>query len=161
MSWVPWLLFAHILGAIAAFGPGFAFPFFGAAAGREPQHGGYLVRTSYTIATRLIVPLALLQGVTGALLVIATNIDLFKAYWLLGAIVLYGIALYIAIGLNLPNIRRLVELTSGPPPGAGGPPPGGPPPELMQRIANGRRYGTILTGLVVIIVFLMVVKPSL
>lgn len=155
MNFVPWLLYAHILGAIAAFGPGFAFPFLGAAAGREPQHGGFLVRASYTIATRLIIPLAILQGITGVLLILSLKIDLLATGWLLVGIALYAIALYVAIGLNLPNIRRLVEMTSAPPPAGAG----GPPPELMQRIANGRRYGLVLTGLVVVIVFLMVVKP--
>ena len=156
MNITPWLLFAHILGAIAAFGPGFAFPFLGAAAGREPQHGGFLIRASYTIVTRLILPIAFLQIATGIGLILAESIDLLEARWLLVALVLYGLVLYIAIGLNLPNIRRLIEMTSTPPP----PGAGGPPPELVQRLANGRLYGLTMTGLIVVIVFLMVVKPS-
>ena len=155
MNLVPWLLFGHILGAIAAFGPGFAFPFFGAAAGREPQHGGFLIRASYTIVTRLILPLAILQIATGVGLILAESIDLLEARWLLVALVLYAVTLYIAIGLNLPNLRRLIEMTSTPPPAGSV----GPPPELVQRLKNGRRYGLAMTGLIVVIVFLMVVKP--
>jgi len=147
----PWFLFVHILGAIIAFGPGFAFAFLGAAAGREPQHANFVLRTTDVIARRMIVPLAILQGVTGLGLVLLEGTALLTRIWLLVAIVLYGIALYVAIGLNLPNLRRLIELST--------PPAGGPPPELAARVARSRQYGMAMSGLVVLIVFLMVVKP--
>lgn len=153
MNWLPWLLFLHIVGAVIAFGPGFALSFFGYAAGREPQHVNFTLRTSAVIATRLIIPLAVLQGVTGVGLLLVKGTDILAARWLLVAIVLYAIALYIAIGLNLPNLRRLIELSSSPPG------PGGPPPELIARAGRARQYGMAMSGLVVIIVFLMVVKP--
>ena len=159
MSWLPWLLFLHILGAVVAFGPGFAFAFFGAAAGREPQHANFTLRTTDLIARRLIVPLAILQGVTGLSLVLVEGTELLTRPWLLTAIVLYGAALYIAIGLNLPNLRRLIELSTPPAGAPPGPPAGGPPPELVARAARSRRYGMAMSGLVVSIVFLMVVKP--
>ena len=176
MSLLPWLLFLHIIGAVIAFGPGFALAIFGAAAGREPQHANFTLRASSLIATRLIVPLAVLQGVTGLGLVLLEGTELLTRPWLLLAIVLYAIALYIAIGLNLPNLRRLIEMTTpplgapaaggppagGPPaggPAAGGPPAGGPAPELVSRVARSRQYGMAMSGLVVVIVFLMVVKP--
>lgn len=153
MSLLPWLLFLHVLGAVIAFGPGFAFAFFGAAVGREPQHANFTLRTLAVVATRLIIPLAVFQGVTGVGLWLVAGIDLLAAKWLLLAIVLYAIALYIAIGLNLPNLRRLIELSSAPPTG------GGPPPELIVRAERSRQYGMAMSGLVVVIVFLMVVKP--
>jgi len=158
---LPWLLFLHIVGAIIAFGPGFALAIFGAAAGREPQHANFTLRASSVIARRLIGPLAVLQGITGLGLVLTEGTELLTRAWLLLAIVLYAIALYIAIGLNLPNLRRLIEMTTPPPggPPAGGPPPGGPPPELIDRVAKSRQYGMAMSGLVVVIVFLMVVKP--
>ena len=171
MNLFPWFLFVHILGAIIAFGPGFAFAFLGAAAGREPQHANFVLRTTDFIARRMIVPLAILQGVTGLGLVLLEGTALLSRIWLLVAIVLYGIALYVAIGLNLPNLRRLIELSTppaggplpgGPLPGGplpGGPPAGGPPPELAARVARSRQYGMAMSGLVVVIVFLMVVKP--
>lgn len=153
MNLLPWLLFLHILGAVIAFGPGFALSFFGYASGKEPQHANFTLRTSAVVATRLIIPLAVLQGVTGIGLLLVEGTDILAARWLLVAIVLYAIALYIAIGLNLPNLRRLIELSSTPP--AGGP----PPPELIERAGRARQYGMAMSGLVVLIVFLMVVKP--
>jgi len=155
MNLAPWLLFAHVLGAIVGFGPTFAFAFYGAAGGREPQHANFVTRASYIVATRLVVPLAILQGVTGLGLVIVNQWDLLAARWLLAGIALYLVALYIAIGLNLPNIRRIIELTSAPSaPGAG------PSPELLARAANGRRNGMILSVLIVLIIALMVLKPT-
>jgi uncharacterized membrane protein len=179
VSLLPWLLFLHILGAIIAFGPGFAFSFFGAAAGREPQHVNFTLRTMDFISRRMVLPLAILQGITGLGLVLIEGTELLTRGWLLLAIVLYAVALYVAIALNLPNLRRLIELSTpparapaqsglppgGPPPVApggpppAGPPPGGPPPELMTRVARSRQYGMAMGGLVVVIVFLMVVKP--
>ena len=166
MTLLPWLLFLHIVGAIIAFGPGFALAIFGAAAGREPQHANFTLRASSVIARRLIVPLAILQGITGLGLVLIEGTELLTRGWLLLAIALYAIALFIAIGLNLPNLRRLIEMTTPPPggppaggPPAGGPPAGGPPPELVDRVAKSRQYGMAMSGLVVVIVFLMVVKP--
>ena len=166
MTLLPWLLFLHIVGAIIAFGPGFALAIFGAAAGREPQHANFTLRGSSVIARRLIVPLAILQGITGLGLVLIEGTELLTRGWLLLAIVLYAIALFIAIGLNLPNLRRLIEMTTPPPggppaggPPGGGPPAGGPPPELVDRVAKSRQYGMAMSGLVVVIVFLMVVKP--
>ena len=161
MSLFPWLLYLHIIGAIIAFGPGFALSIFGAAAGREPQHGNFVLRASSVVARRLILPLAILQGITGLGLVLLEGTELLTRLWLLVAIVLYAIALYIAIGLNLPNLARLIEMTTPPAggPPAGAPPAGGPPPELMQRFQRARQYGMAMSGLVVVIVFLMVVKP--
>jgi len=161
VSLFPWLLYLHIVGAIIAFGPGFALSIFGAAAGREPQHGNFVLRASSVVARRLILPLAILQGITGLGLVLLEGTELLTRLWLLVAIVLYAIALYIAIGLNLPNLARLIEMTTPPAggPPAGAPPAGGPPPELMQRFQRARQYGMAMSGLVVVIVFLMVVKP--
>jgi uncharacterized membrane protein len=155
MNITPWLLYLHVLGAIVAFGPTFVFPFYGAAGGREPQHANFVTRASYRVATRLVAPLAILQGVTGLGLVIVNQWDLLATTWLLVGIALYLVALFIALGLNLPNTRRIIELSSVPPaPGSG------PSPELLTRIASARRNGTILVVLIVIIVGLMVVKPT-
>ena len=47
MDWsalFPWLLFLHVLGAIVAFGPTFAFSFIGAMGGAEPQHANFATR---------------------------------------------------------------------------------------------------------------------
>jgi uncharacterized membrane protein len=159
LAWLfPYLLFLHVLGAIAAFGPSFAFPIIGAMGGKEPQHGNFATRVSETISGRLVYPIGITLPVTGALIILVRGIDLSsRAYWWLGiAIVLYIIAYGYSFFSQRKTVERLIEITSGPPPaGATGPPP--ELPGLVQRIQRG---GMLLTVLLLAIIFLMVVKPQ-
>jgi uncharacterized membrane protein len=160
LAWLfPYILFLHVLGAIAAFGPAFAFPIMGAMGGKEPQHANYQTRVSAAVSDRLVIPLAIVQGVTGVLLILISGRDLTSptSRWLLLAIVLYAIALYFAIFVQRRHVRAIIDLTSAPPP----PDAKGPPPGLPAEVAAVQRGGMILTGLIVVIVFLMVVKPAL
>ena len=43
-QFLPLLLFLHVMGAILAFGPTFAYSIMGAMAGREPQHANFSAR---------------------------------------------------------------------------------------------------------------------
>jgi hypothetical protein len=170
-------LFAHVLGAVIAFGPTFTFPIIGRLGAQERAHANFATRVSYAISHVQVVPFAILQGITGVALIITGNIDVLKAPWLIIGIVLYAIALGYAIFVQTPTVRKVIDMTSGgppsgapagapPPTGApGGPPPagpgaGGPPPELMGLIKRVQRGGMLLAGLIVVIVFLMVVKPA-
>jgi uncharacterized membrane protein len=162
MDWVLLgLLFLHIFGAILAFGPGFSFMILGPMAGAEPQHANFAIRFQHRVSTRLILPLALFQGVTGLLLVWKTGINLFTTLWLLTAIVLYLAAIVVSIGVGLPTLNRLILLTSAPPPQPqpGDAPRKGPPPEVAKLVSRGRLVGMTQSVLIVLIVFLMVTKP--
>jgi uncharacterized membrane protein len=155
------ILFLHVLGAIVAFGPTFAFPIIGGMGGKEPMHANFATRATEAVAHRMVFPLALVQGVTGVLLVATGNVDLTKALWLDVAIVLYVMALGWSYFRQTPAVARLVELTTmpagGPP--AGGPPAGGPPPGVPEAVRKVQQGGMILGLLIVAIVFLMVTKP--
>jgi hypothetical protein len=154
------LLFLHVLGAIAAFGSSFtAFPAIGAMGGKEPMHGNFALRASEAISKR-IWPLALLQGVTGVLLIVVAEVDLTKALWLDVAIVLYVGALAFSYFRQTPTLMKLIEMTSTPPPPpAPGAAPAGPPPAMLALVKQVQQGGMILAVLVVVIVFLMVTKP--
>ena len=70
MDWVLLiLLFLHIMGAIIAFGPPFSFMILGPMSGREPSHTNFALRYQEAVSKRLILPLAVFQGVTGVLLI--------------------------------------------------------------------------------------------
>jgi hypothetical protein len=160
LTWLfPYILFLHVLGAIAAFGPAFAFPIVGAMGGKEPQHSNFATRVSASISDRLVIPLAVVQGITGVLLILISGRDLTDPTnrWLLLAIVLYAIALGYAYFVQRRHVRTVIELTSTPPP----PDAKGPPPGLMDEVRTVQRGGMLLTVLIVAIVFCMVVKPSL
>ncbi len=133
------LLFLHIGGAILAFEPTFTFPILGPMAGREPQHVNFALRFQKKVATTLVIPLALFQGVTGLLV--------------------------ISIGIGLPTVNKLIAATSAPPPAPppapapGAAPHSGPPPHIAALVKRGRQLGMVQAVLILVIVFLMVTKP--
>jgi uncharacterized membrane protein len=155
---VPWLIFIHVLSAIVAFGPTFAFGVYGAQAGKEPQHANFMARASHHVGDRVVLPVALSMPISGLLIVLAAGINLLGTRWLLLAIALYIVAISYVLLVQRPATIRLVELTSGPPPSGGA--SVGPPPAVVETVGKIRRGGMILGLLIVIIVALMVVKPA-
>lgn len=182
MDLFPWFLFAHVLGAIIAFGPSFSFAIIGRVGAMEREHSNFATRLSSTLSRIQVVPFAILQGITGVALIITRNIDVMRVPWLTIAIALYLVALGYALFVQTPTVKKVIAMTSGgPPPGAagapagapggppgngaggqpaGGPPAGGPPPALMALIRRIQLGGLFLMALIVSITFLMVVKPA-
>ena len=155
---VPWLIFIHVLSAILAFGPTFAFGLYGSRAGREPQHANFMARANEFVGDRWVLPIALTMPISGLLIVWAAGINLIETRWLLLGIVLYVVLLTFVLVVQRPATIKLVELTSTPPPA--GAAPGGPPPEVLATVAKIRRGGMLTGLLIVTIVALMVVKPT-
>jgi uncharacterized membrane protein len=160
LAWLfPWLLFLHVLGAVVAFGPTFAFSFIGAAGGAEPQHANFATRVSHTISSRLVYPIGLTLPITGLAMMAVREINPFErgSWWLAVAIVLYVIAYGYSFFVQRKYVERVIELSSAPPP------PGatGPPPELVELVGKIQRGGMMLGILLVAIIFLMVVKPTI
>lgn len=181
-------LYLHVGAAIIAFGPTFAFPIIGAMASKDPMHANFAMRITEAMVEKLVLPFAISMPFTGVLLIFFGHYNLVErsGWWLTLGIVLYAIAISIAVALQRPLIRRMVHLTSGgPPPGApsaaapgapsaapggttapGAPTgaatrPSGPPPEVRAIVAQIQRNGKITGILIVVIVLLMVVKPHL
>lgn len=160
LGWLfPYLLFLHVLGAIVAFGPTFAFPFIGAMGGKEPQHGNFATRVSYTLSHRIVYPIGITLPITGAAMILVRGINpMDRAYWWLSlAIVLYVITYAYSYFVQSKLVHRVIEITSAPPP----PGASGPPPELPPLVARIQRGGKAMSVLLVTIIFLMVVKPTI
>jgi uncharacterized membrane protein len=159
VDWLfPWLLFLHVLGAIVAFGPSFAFPIIGAMGGGEPQHGNFATRVSHAISSRLVYPIGITLPITGAGMILVRGIDLSarQNWWLGIAIVLYVIAYGFSFFVQRGLVDRVIAITSTPSPAGAA----GPPPELPLLVGRIQRGGMILTVLLIAIIFLMVVKPQ-
>jgi hypothetical protein len=152
------------MGAIVVFGPTFVFPLIASQAQKSPQNGPFAAALAELIERRIVLPGAVVQGITGVALIIIAGRDLLSPAnrWLVAGIVLYLIAIGFAALVQARNAERMVHLTSGGPP-PGPPPagaPAGPPPEIAalgKKLAQG---GMLLTVLIVLIVVLMVVKPQ-
>ncbi|HXO66841.1 MAG TPA: DUF2269 family protein [Candidatus Dormibacteraeota bacterium] len=158
MNWFLFWLFLHITAAIVAFGPTFVFPLIGSLLEKNPASAHFAVELMHKMETRLIIPVALTMLVSGFGLIFTVGINLTKTPWLGIAIILYLIAISIAIFNQLPTTTKLLEATAGgPPPGA---PPGPPPPHVTALINRARIGGQVLTVLLISIIFLMVVKPG-
>jgi uncharacterized membrane protein len=157
MDWV--LVFLHVIGAIVAFGPTFAFPLIGGMGGKEPQHVNFALRVNAAIERRMTLPLAVVQGLTGIGIIWFGKYDVFKL-WLGLGIILYLIALGVAYFVADANVHKLIEATKAPPPppAPGAPPPSGPPPHIAALIKKQQQTGIVLTVLLVAIIFLMTTK---
>ena len=172
MAWLGTVfLYLHVAGVIIAFGPSIAFPFFAAKAAQEPQHGNFVLRTTAFIQSRLVEPGAVFVFLMGVGLIVTRGYNPLTEIWLLIAIVLFLFTLAFAFLVQLPTVKRMIVLTSGPPPPADdaeratdppvdpGAAPAGPPPEFValgKRAANG---GMLMTAMLFIILALMIVKP--
>lgn len=156
MSLFPWLLFLHVLAALIAIGPNFAYATIRGMGRKEPVHANFATRVSHEISARLVYPVGLVIPITGVAMIFVAGIDLTtRAFWWLDlAIVLYaGVYLY-SFFVQRRIVERIIELTSAPM-------PNGPPPELPPLGMRAQRGGTAMLVLLVIVAGLMVVKPQL
>lgn len=160
LGWVfPWLLFLHVLGAIVAFGPTFAFSIVGAMGGAEPQHANFATRVSHAMTTKRVLPVGFTVPITGLAMIAVAGLNPLDRprWWLALGIVLYLIAYGYGFFVQRKLVERVVEMTSSPPP----PGASGPPRELMALVKRVQRGGMGMGLLIVAIVFLMVVKPTI
>jgi hypothetical protein len=156
-------LFLHVMGAIVVFGPTFIFPIIASQAQKSPQNGPFAAVLSEFLERRLVIPGAIVQGITGIALILILGADLTSsAYrWLVGGIILYLIAIGFAVLVQAKNAEKMVHLTANIPPGP--PPtgaPAGPPPEIAATGKALQQGGMFLGVLIVLIVILMVTKPT-
>jgi hypothetical protein len=170
MSWFHFWLFLHVTAAIVAFGPTFVFPIIGAVSRKHPMHMGFSLVLSEAIEMRLVIPFALSMLVSGLALAFTLGIEWGHNAWLIIALLLYVTALFTAIVLQAPVVRKLVQMTMhAPGAGAAGsmPMPAGPgaelsgPPPVMAALLKRMQFqGMLLTVLLIAIIVLMVWKPG-
>lgn len=156
---VPWLLFVHVLAAIVAIGPNFAYSTIRALGRQEPQHANFGMRVSHAISARLVYPVGLVIPATGVSMILILGIDLTARtfWWLDAAIVIYaGVYLY-SFFVQRRIVEQIIELTASPSSsGTSGPPPG-----LVALANRATLGGNAMLILLAVVVSLMVVKPQI
>jgi len=170
-SWFTFWLLLHIMTAIAAFGPSFAFPFISKYAQKDPRNALVVSEILHGMEGRITIPAAVVMPFLGLALIYTGHIDLWQSEWLVIAIVLYIVAFFFSAFVQLPNTAKMVDLLKSlPPPGPVGPSgPGpapiagaqGPPPEVAALGRKMQLGGMFLTILLTAIIVLMVWKPGM
>jgi uncharacterized membrane protein len=145
------LKWLHVLSAIVAVGANVTYGIWIGRASRNPEVLPFTLRGIKLIDDRIANPAYGLLLVTGLLMVFAGRLQL-TAPWLLTALVLY--VFVVALGLlgYTPTLRRQIRILES---------QGFHSPDYQAQARRGTILGIVVAILVIVIVFLMVVKPAL
>ena len=146
-----WVKFLHVLMAIVAVGFNATYGIWLARAAREPQHELHVLRGIKTLDDRFANPAYILLAVTGIWMV-AISFWQLTTFWVLSGLVLWAIVILLGIGLYTPTLRRQIRVLEA---------EGAQSEEYRWLSRRGTIVGIVLAVLVVIIVALMVLKPTL
>lgn len=150
MEWTLLLKFVHIVAAIVAVGANLTYSFWIRYAGYDRDRLAWTIagirRLDNFVATPAYVVL-LLSGI----LMVAGGVFSFQTSWIVVSLLLYVVVVLIAIFLYSPALKRqMTEAESD---------PGSRAYRDAARLGNV--FGVITLGVVLVIVALMVTKPSL
>jgi len=144
------LKFLHVAMAIVAVGFNASYPVWFALAQREPAAALVILRGIKTLDDRFANPAYALLLLLGLGMVFSGGIPL-TTFWIGAAIVLYVILILVAVIGYSPTLKKQIAAL-----GSGGSGSG----EYARLNQRGNVIGIVLMLDVIVIVFLMVVKPS-
>jgi uncharacterized membrane protein len=146
------LKWLHVLAAIVAIGANVTYGIWIARASRNPDAVlPFTLRGIKLIDDRLANPAYGALLVTGLLMVFTSGLSL-TTPWLLTSLILYVVAILVGLLGYTPTLRRQIQLLDS---------DGVQSPGYQAAARRGTTLGIVLAVLVVVIVFLMVVKPGL
>jgi len=145
------LKFLHVLLAIIAIGFNASYPIWLTRAQSEPEHALYVLRGIKVLDDRFANPAYALLLVLGLAMTFMAGIPL-STFWIAAALVLYVLLIVGGLLVYSPTLKGQIAALE-----ASGP----TSPEYGRLSQRGTVVGILLAVDVVIIVFLMVVKPTL
>ena len=145
------LKYFHILLAIVAVGFNATYGIWLARAAQEPEHMLHVLRGIQTLDNVFANPAYALLLITGLGMLIVGGIAL-TTFWIVVALILYGLAIVVGIVLFAPVLRRQVALLES---GAGH------TPEFRQLARRSTILGIVTMVDVLLIIVMMVFKPTL
>ena len=150
---MPYLLlkWVHVLAAIVAVGANVTYGIWIARASRNPDVLPFTLRGIKLIDDRVANPAYGMLLITGLLMVFVSPFSL-TTPWLLTALVLYVLVVLVGLLGYTPTLRRQIQLLDS---------EGFSSPNYQALARRGTILGVALAVLVIVIVFLMVVKPAL
>lgn len=150
MWWYSALKWLHIMAAVTAVGANLTYRFWIRQAEQEPANLAFVLARIRLIDRRVANPGYLLSLVTGLNMALTLRLPL-TTPWLLWALVLYVLAALLGVLAYAPVTRRQRELLAS---------EGFESPRYVKTSRLARVLGMLVTADVVLIVFLMVVKPA-
>ena len=144
--------FLHILLAIIAVGFNASYGVWLARLAREPvPTQSFVLRGLKRLDDWFANPAYVLLAVTGVTMVFVGELR-FVTFWIAGGIVLWAIAVALGFFVYTPMLRNQIQALEAT----------GPESDDYRRYASNARFmGILLAVIVVVIVFLMVTKPTL
>jgi uncharacterized membrane protein len=145
------LKFLHVLMAVVAVGFNASYGIWLARAAKEPEHAAHVLRGIKILDDRFANPAYGLLLVLGLAMVWEAGIPL-STFWIAASLVLYVVLVAIAVIGYTPALRQQVALAEA----------GRVDTDEYRKVARRSGIiGGILAVAVVVIIFLMVVKPTL
>jgi uncharacterized membrane protein len=145
-----WIKFLHVLMAIVAVGFNATYGIWLARAAREPEHELHVLRGIKILDDRFANPAYGLLLLTGIWMV-AISFWQITTFWILAGLILWAIVILLGVGLYTPTLRRQIRVLEA---------EGSQSEEYQWLSRRGAILGIVLAILVVIIVALMVLKPT-
>ena len=143
--------FIHILLAIIAFGFNATYAVWITRAERHPEHLDFALRGVKILDDYFANPAYLLLLVSGLTMVFLVGYQL-STFWLLSALVLWFVAIVLGYGVYTPTLSRQIRVLAK----------AGPQSEEYRALSTrGTVVGIILAVLVLLILVMMVFKPTL
>jgi uncharacterized membrane protein len=145
------LKFIHIASAITAVGANITYGVWNARSQSEPAHLGFTLKGIKFIDDRIANPAYGVLLLTGLLMVLVGHLSI-TSLWIIIALLLFAILIVLAVALYSPLLRESIKLVDAGDTGS---------PELSRLINRNRMLGAAFGGLVILILVMMVFKPSL
>jgi len=145
------LLYVHVVLAIIAVGFNASYGVWLARAARAPEHLAYSLRGVKFLDDRIANPAYGLLLVTGILMIVTGPVS-FDQFWLVTAVAIYGVVMILGGAVYTPTLRRQIEVLER---------DGAESAEYQRLTTRGTAVGALLGVLVLVIVFFMVIKPTI
>jgi uncharacterized membrane protein len=145
------LKLVHILAAITAVGANITYGVWNARAGGEPAHMGFALKGIKFLDDRIANPAYGLLLVTGLVMVFVNHWSI-TSLWIILALVLFVVLIVIAVSVYTPLLKNQIKLVA-----AGDT----TSPEFAALERRSRIVGSLIGLVVVLILVMMVFKPTL
>ncbi len=151
MSLYVLLKYLHVVLAIIAIGFNASYGIWLTRVRREPEHALHVLRGIKVLDDRFANPAYGLLLVTGVILVLLSGIP-FSTFWIALAIGLYVVLLVVAAAFYSPTLKKQIAVLQSAGVGSD---------EYARLSRRGTFLGILLAVIVLVIEFVMVVKPTL